>query len=179
MNHTPNDKERTTASEHLDSIEAVCAEYPDHPWISVSLLLAIVSRETWWGWAPGYRPKGSPAGKGDGGHGHGFFQIDDRSHGVFLRTGQWKEFEAAARYAIEKVLLANFNYLRPKFPGLSDSDISRAAIAAYNCGAGHVRKALNSGGMATVDSRTAGHDYSGDVLELEAWWSDWFMENYR
>ena len=37
----------------------------------------------------------------------------------------------------------------------------RFAIAAYNCGPGNAMKGLANGG---VDSRTAGHDYSADVL---------------
>jgi len=37
-----------------------------------------------------------------------------------------------------------------------------AAVAAYNCGAGDVRSALDAG--RPVDEPTAGHDYSADVL---------------
>jgi len=37
-----------------------------------------------------------------------------------------------------------------------------AAVAAYNCGPGNVRKALRNG--ESVDRHTTGHDYSADVL---------------
>ncbi len=47
--------------------------------------------------------------------------------------------------------------------------VERAAIAAYNCGEGNVRKAIEAG--IDVDAPTAGHDYSRAVLA--------FAEAYR
>lgn len=41
-----------------------------------------------------------------------------------------------------------------------------AAVAAYNCGAGHVRRALDAG--EPVDRHTAGRDYAADVLARHA-----------
>jgi len=45
-----------------------------------------------------------------------------------------------------------------------------AAVAAYNCGAGNVKKALAAG--QSVDSHTAGHDYAADVLARHAFLVD-------
>jgi hypothetical protein len=39
----------------------------------------------------------------------------------------------------------------------------QATVAAYNCGPGNVRKALEAG--ADVDSLTTGRDYAKDVLD--------------
>jgi hypothetical protein len=49
------------------------------------VLAAIVERESRGGEA--LSPPG-PAGVGDGGHGRGLMQIDDRWHGLFVSTGR-------------------------------------------------------------------------------------------
>jgi hypothetical protein len=173
MNHVPGEKEQATASLYVHVLKAVCDDYIAYPWITVELLLAIVSRETWWGWSPGYYPKGKSEGTGDGRHGKGYFQIDDRSHAEWIRKDLWGDVEQSAIYAIENVLVPNYFYLKARFQDLPKDDIVRGAIAGYNCGAGNVRRSLNAGGMPFVDSRTAGRDYSEDVLELKEWWATW------
>ena len=177
MSYLPSEKEQKAAERYLLILGSVVAEFEkDYPWISVPLLLAIVSRETWWGQAPGYVPKGNPSGAGDAGHGHGFFQIDDRAHPAMVRSGQWAEVGPAARYAIKNVLVPAYAYLKKQFPKLSGPELIRAAIASYNCGAKNVKKALARG---EVDKYTAGGDYSRDVLKREQWWQNWYQEKMK
>lgn len=65
------------------------------------LLLAMFGySETRWGTGAGYSPKGA-AGKGDSGHGHGIFQIDDRSHADWLSTNAWWDAEVNAGKALD------------------------------------------------------------------------------
>lgn len=127
-------------------------------------------RETWAGWAPPYFPKGTHLGFGDGGHGFGLCQADDRTWeaamlglmpGVELLTplGQ-------ARFTAHK-LARNERILRVVFPALDAVILRKAAIAAYNARLGAVAQQLYAG--RDVDSVTSagptGHgDYSADVL---------------
>ena len=128
------------------------------------LIAAIMDRESLGGDA--LAPKG-PKGKGDGGHGHGLMQIDDRSHAAFLSaksaTGAplWQEPWANILYGAQ-LLKQNLNRFASE----------ALAVAAYNCGPGNVRAALKtvpagaleSEIIAAVDRRTAGGNYSKDVL---------------
>lgn len=99
--------------------------------------------------------------KGDSGHGHGIMQIDDRSHQAFIRTGKWRHLEDSLAYVNDKVILVSYNYLSDYFDETQYVSLFWAAIAAYNCGPGNVRKAIQAG--KTPDSRTTGKDYSQDV----------------
>lgn len=129
-----------------------------------ALVMAIIDRESLGGEA--LKPRG-PSGTGDGGHGRGLAQIDDRAHpftsceddtGRALWADPWFNVSYACR------LLAR---LMLTFKG----DVA-AAVGAYNTGAGNVRKALAglpttallSERVKVVDRHTAGHDYVADVL---------------
>ncbi len=140
--------------------------------LDLPFIAALVSRETLWGWFAGYTKPGMSNGTGDGGHGHGFFQIDDRSHGDFLRRihttpeGKvvpvwWYPFEQC-RYALQ-LFQANLKILHGSL---------KAATAAYNCGAGNVQRMLRAG--RHVDSRTMGQDYSTDVFRRRTDWQKIF-----
>ncbi len=111
-------------------------------------LAAICDRESRGGEA--LRPQG-PGGTGDGGHGRGLMQIDDRWHKDFICSGLWSKPEFNIFYAAG-LLLQNWNIFEDR----------PAAIAAYNCGPGNVRKALKAG--LDVDAYTTGKNYSKDVL---------------
>lgn len=103
-------------------------------------------------------------GLGDAGHGHGEMQVDDRSHSAFCASGKWRDLAASLEYVHANVIVPAFNYLGDYFElfGEDYGALFRGAIAAYNCGPGNVRKALEAG--ADVDSLTTGRDYSADVL---------------
>jgi soluble lytic murein transglycosylase-like protein len=93
------------------------------------VLAAILERESRGGEA--LSPPG-PAGVGDGGHGRGLMQIDDRWHGAFVATGLWAEPVIALVYGA-RLLRQSLDALGGDYP---------AAIGAYNAGIGRVRQVL-------------------------------------
>ena len=132
-------------------------------------MMAVIDRESLGGEA--LTPKG-PGGTGDGGHGRGLFQIDDRAHPTFCAalapdgTPLWRLPKWNALYAAE--LLSGYVQ---EFGG------SRlAAIAAYNCGPARVAKVLvahaeccagcdnHRSFVRALDGLTAGNNYLSDVL---------------
>jgi len=125
----------------------------------VWILAAIDSRESRFGLAL------DEDGLGDVGHGHGEMQIDDRSHAVFCASGRWRDIAASLEYVHKNVIVPAFNYLGDYFSlfGEDYAALFRGAIAAYNCGPGNVRQAMEAG--QDVDARTTGKDYSADVIE--------------
>lgn len=92
---------------------------------------------------------------GDGGHGHGVWQLDNRSHDIppgFDANVELQAVRAAGMLAA----------LRGTFGG-----DARAAFAAYNAGAGTVEYNLAHG--LDIDTGTAHGDYSIDVAQRLAW----------
>lgn len=134
--------------------------------------------------AVGLRETGIQNITGDGGHGRGWLQIDDRFHGPFLaahagcRSGSW-DFTfsrreggarpagrcpgmlAAQRYATGLILASEAFAVSHGVPHVH---AGRFAIAAFNCGAGNALRAFEAGGIANIDRFTTGQDYSADVL---------------
>jgi hypothetical protein len=139
-----------------------------------ALIAGIGSRESAWGLA--LKPKG-PAGTGDfakrsfptalrrgplppsGGYGRGLMQIDFDAH-EFARTGAWQDPAQNIRYGCQ-VLADNRSFFQRRTT-LTDKALLRATLAAYNCGAGNVMRALNAG--LDVDYFTAHRDYSAETL---------------
>jgi hypothetical protein len=118
---------------------------------------------------------------GDGGHGRGWTQIDDRFHAPWLRahagckSGSWEptkhhalepgycpSLTASTLYTIV-LLRGNRQFLIAN--GVPSGHAAQAAIAAFNCGAGGALAAYRSG---HIDIRTTGRNYSADVLKNEA-----------
>jgi peptidoglycan hydrolase-like protein with peptidoglycan-binding domain len=137
--------------------DAACAAGERASGLPAGLLLAVASQET-----------DMNDVVGDGGHGRGLFQIDDRSHPVFLRQenaagpGRKPPVPAAAKYAAGLVR-ANLDFaarnavpepLRLKF-----------ALSAYNAGAGGALAGFREGDS---DRRTTGGDYGKAVLRRHA-----------
>jgi hypothetical protein len=120
-------------------------------------LLAIASRET--------HMKNIT---GDGGHGRGVFQIDDRYHGEWLRKhgagepGQVPAVRDAAFYAAS-IIAANL--VQAKHAGVPESQRTRVAIAGYNAG---MTGALNGWRAGNPDANTTGGNYADDVLDRRA-----------
>lgn len=110
--------------------------------------LALASRESHIGQMPPLRADWT----GDGGHGRGVMQVDDRWHQAFVRSHRNDDHAAHADYALG-LLAQNLRALRNDYP---------AALAAYNGGPGRVRQALAAG--RHPDTVTTGGDYSTDVL---------------
>jgi len=122
------------------------------------VLMGIASRESRFGLLL------DADGLGDSGHGHGVMQIDDRSHSAFCESDNWQDLAASLTYVHQVVIIPSFNYLGTNCWEALGEDYPAlfwASIAAYNCGPGNVRKALEAGD--NVDARTTGKDYSADV----------------
>lgn len=141
--------------------------------VDAFLLASVMDRETMGGTSR-HLDKPGPGGRGDAGHGHGLMQIDDRSHLAFilkrLADGRWAWEDPLENVVYGAKVLAEG--LR-QFAKVTPPQLARAAgIAAYNCGATNVKRALArtppSASLAArlvgVDFFTAGQNYSQDVL---------------
>ena len=131
------------------------------------VMAGIVMRETQGGLSP-LLDRPGPEGRGDRDtegryHGHGLCQIDDRSFPEFCAGPDWKDaaknIEMGARVVGRKRAFLAARTLGLK---LTDDDLERAAIAAYNAGEGRVLKAVEQG--RDPDSCTAHGDYAAAVL---------------
>lgn len=118
---------------------------------------------------------------GDGGHGRGWLQIDDRFHHMWLsnhrgcESGSFKAKFASAlpigrvptltasTMFATALLRANAQFAQQH--GVPKEQSMRFAIAAYNAGPGGALKGFKAG---NVDGETAHRDYSKDVLERKA-----------
>lgn len=68
----------------------------------------------------------------------GIFQIDFEAHHDFVARGTWRDSRACMAYALE-VLSKARRYLREAC-GLRGDELTEAAVAAYNAGAGRVAR---------------------------------------
>ncbi len=133
--------------------DKACADAERANALPAGLLLAIASQET-----------DMNDVVGDGGHGRGLFQIDDRSHATFLgqqgagRPGGKPPVPAAARYAGG---LVRWNLDYGARNGVRDADRLKFALSAYNAGAGGALSGYREGDS---DRRTTGGDYGRAVL---------------
>lgn len=130
------------------AIERYAAEEGFDP----ALIAAIISIET-----------GGKNVIGDGGHGHGLMQIDDRSYPEWTR--QWVKNGKDPFDAIKKgvdVLAEKREYLLTRMPAeIPVEDIQVAAVAAYNRGQSRVLRSARAG--RDVDEGTTGGKYSRKV----------------
>lgn len=141
------------------ALEIWCAAALYH--VDPVVLAAILERESRGGDA--LTPQG-PRGTGDGGHGRGLMQIDDRWHGPFIATGLWREPPFALLYAAR--------LLREALDALGSDDYG-PAIGAYNAGTARVRSILATlpaaasieQRIATIDRATTSH-YVAGVLRI-------------
>jgi hypothetical protein len=128
------------------------------PWIPATedshhlprwLLLAVGSRET------NLNAAFTEGKTGDGGHGHGVWQYDDRFHEIPAGFDTNPQLQADIAAKMLAALIAHF-------PGNM-----QAAMAAYNAGVGGVERKLRN--HQSADDATTGRDYGSDVLaRLEA-----------
>ncbi|TCS72147.1 transglycosylase-like protein with SLT domain [Sulfuritortus calidifontis] len=160
------------ATKYRSSIETSARQYE----LPIALVGGLGSRESGWGLA--LKPAG-PAGTGDfikrraptayrsgplppdgGGFGRGLMQIDFDAH-AFARTGNWQDPTANIAYGCQ-VLAQNRSYLARKLQ-LAGQTLLQAALAAYNCGASNVAKAVQN--RLDIDYYTAGRNYGRDTLD--------------
>jgi len=131
------------------------------------LLMAIASRET-----------NMKNIIGDGGHGYGIMQIDDRSFPEWCHSGAWQDVEQGIakgalvldgkRTNVEKNQGKKIVFGKKSFVGkanLTAAEILRISISSYNCGWWAY---YNFSKGHDVDKSSTGHDYSADVLSRMA-----------
>jgi hypothetical protein len=134
--------------------------------VGTALILAMASRET-----------NIANIVGDGGHGRGWLQIDDRFHATWLKAhagckdGTWNAKFASAlppgrvptltASTLKAIELLHSNVAFAVSRQVPPSQRMRFAVAAYNAGAGGAISGFAGG---NVDANTAHGDYSADVL---------------
>lgn len=112
------------------------------PWV----LAGVIGRES------GFGLYLDADGLGDGGHGHGLSQIDDRTWGAWLEANDWKDPRTNIMKGAEILAME-----LQRFGGNLE-----AALAAYNAGPLRVQQALRAG--RHPDTVTTKQNYSTDVL---------------
>jgi hypothetical protein len=110
---------------------------------------------------------------GDGGHGYGLMQADDRSFPGWIATGEWHNAESGIHKGAEilmmkwrdmeacvgkRVTVKGKGFTGPKLYGFK---AQQAVISSYNCGRWALYAAANG---KDVDAYSTGHDYSLDVI---------------
>jgi hypothetical protein len=134
--------------------------------VGTALVLAIGSRET-----------NLANIVGDGGHGRGWLQIDDRFHAAWLKEhagckdGTWHAKFASAlapgrvptltAATLQAIDMLHSNAAFGASRKVPPAQRTRFAVAAYNAGAGGAIQGFTKG---DVDANTTHHDYSSDVL---------------
>jgi hypothetical protein len=156
------DARLTTELAEAALYRAIVADAVEQHKLHPAILGGIGSRESRWGLA--LSPPG-PSGVGDGGHGRGLMQIDDRAHPAFTSSDAWRDPKKNIDYAC-RILNASLDVIGRRTDRVGE-ELLRAGIAGYNCGPGNVLKALQQG--RSVDYFTAGRDYSSDVLSRAGW----------
>ncbi len=99
------------------------------------------------------------------GYGRGLLQIDWDAH-EFARGADWKDAAKNIAYG-GMVLRDNIRLIRTRQHDVKGMGLLRAGIAAYNCGAGNVLKAIAKG--HGIDYYTHSRNYSQDVLSRAGW----------
>lgn len=155
--------------QHAPTVGSVCFEMGEDPFD----VTAIVMRESRFGWAAPYWPKGTPDGWGDGsteaeptkGYGYGWGQIDRRFHKHFHLRADKPDPRVQLRYSC-KILHDNRSWFL-RNPAVRTDDLQRLramSIAAYNCGCGNVALSMALG--LGIDGKTTGRDYSAWVIRF-------------
>lgn len=148
------------------AIRAVAA-MPSTPHVDYYLLLAVMSRET-----------GMRNIVGDGGHGRGGWQLDDRYQGTFLAsTPGCKQGTSTPRYrsaasvglvptvtagARRCAMILEANIVETGRAGVPFGHRLQVAVSAWNAGMGGAMEGWRN--LHNSDALTTGHDYAADVL---------------
>lgn len=162
-NDIQNQFQRAVNNNWIAAFRKAAADYH----FPAEVLMGIASRET-----------NMQSIVGDGGHGYGMMQIDDRSFPDWCHSGAWRDVGACIQKGA-LVLDSKREQIRSgqgktlsiggeSFQGksnLSDDDLLRMAISAYNCG---LWAYYNFSTDRDIDRFSTGHDYSADTLKRVA-----------
>lgn len=103
----------------------------------VRLVLATAHQESYWTQYRYGKDNVFRMFKGDGNHGHGMMQIDDRSHKTFIRSNKVYDINPHMVYALDMLYDMRAKAIKKPCSGKSDLDsINRSAYSAYNGGPG-------------------------------------------
>ncbi len=134
------------------------------------VVCAVFLRETLAGWAPGYVPRGSATGFGDGFRAFGLAQADLRFFEAAVRgflPGLDLLSAGGQAVFVCRHLASSRRVLRAAFPTLGLDLLERSAIAAYNAGIRRVAAQLHAErdpDAVTTPGPSGSPDYSRDVL---------------
>lgn len=152
---------------YINDISTACASMV--PPEDYALITATGLRETWLGTCFGYSPKG-PNGRGDGGHGRGLFQIDDRGqYAKFIPPGieDWPVFDQAKTaclvYATSREELAAHKGV------MTTTAWDEAVACRYNASLDPIVWCIKQGrdpNDVTTKGTSGKHDYGRDVISL-------------
>lgn len=144
--HIANQLENVERMDLMPVFRSAASKYS----VPVTLLLAIASKETGMGTDP-YLLSSNWTGRD--GHGKGIMQVDDRYHSIMHVVPADDH-------------ITNIDYAAEFLAGLlRDLPNQHQAVAAYNAGAGGVRRVVNQG--LSPDAATTGGNYGKDVLQRE------------
>lgn len=155
------DKHLLRQMEELKKYEIVVKKVAAQYGIPPAVIAGIGSRESHWGLA--LTPP-TPAGTGDGGHGRGLMQVDDRWHVAFIQSGKWTDPNENIIYGAA-VLKSSIAFFEKK--GVKGFTALQGGVAGYNCGPSRAWAGYTEG--YGVDYYTTGRDYSKNVLERAGW----------
>jgi hypothetical protein len=155
------DKHLLRQLEELKKYEVIVKKVAAQYAIPASVIAGIGSRESHWGLA--LTPP-NPGGTGDGGHGRGLMQIDDRWHIPFIQSGKWAIASENIIYGCA-VLKSSINLFTKN--GITGFTALQGGIAGYNCGPSRALAGHREG--YGVDYYTTGRDYAKNVLERAGW----------
>lgn len=115
--------------------------------LSFAYVLAVASRET-----------DIRHIRGDGGHGYGVMQLDDRSH---IIPHDWETNPAEIVGTCCQELRRDLDWAAKTWPDFTDRQHLKIAAAAYNSGPHNAARGVAEG---DADAHDTGHDYGADVL---------------
>ena len=121
--------------------------------LPLEFVLGIASRET-----------GIRNIAGDGGHGRGVLQIDDRYHTIAATTNFLAHPEVLIDYGC-MMLADNLRLVQGRWPSFTSQQHLKITAASYNAGMTGASRGAVEG---DADKYTTGHDYGSDVVKRTA-----------
>ena len=128
-----------------------------------ALVLGMMSRESDFGAAL------DSDGRGDGGHGYGILQVDDRT----IKNPAGGPYSYEHLDQAMDVFDTKLSEVKQAHPTWTSDQQLAGAVAAYNSGSGNIHtQPSGAGGWAAMDDGTAHDNYSRDTWARAQWFAD-------